>query len=122
MPAGRPTTYNAKIQKMAEVYLEIWKDDSVIPSIASLALYLGVPRPTLYEWKEKHDKFKHVIETVLATQEVEALNKGLEGKFTPTISKLVLAHHGYHDKVDTDVTDRRLVKTIRKRYDGKDNS
>ena len=95
---GRPTDYNEAMQDKADTYID--NNEKAIPSIAGLSLFLGVNRSTIYEWKKEHPRFSNTLAQIMATQEVEALNSGLDGTFNATIAKLVLANHGYHDKAD----------------------
>lgn len=100
-PLGRPTKYNATIQKKADDYINKYKDlDQVIPSTAGLAVYLKISKKTLYNWAETNKAFLHTLETIQDMQELIAVNSGLSGAFQPTITKLVLANHGYHEKQD----------------------
>lgn len=104
MPAGAPTAYQGDTTIfMAEKYLEEFKDNNeLIPSIAGLALYLGVSRSTVNLWATQPDKkkFSDTLERIKARQEVLLLSGGLGGTMNSTITKLALANHGYSDKVD----------------------
>lgn len=81
-------------------------EDSVIPSVAGLACYLGLARSTVYEYgKQGSDlgrEFSDTLEGVMAIQELKLINSGLTGKFNPTITKLMLANHGYSEKQQVD--------------------
>jgi hypothetical protein len=103
---GRPTKCTAELIKQAEKYRDgDWRaiGDS-IPSIASLACYLGVRRETIQVWAKdaKHVKFSNIVESVLALQERELINMGLRKEFDAGMSKLLLTKHGYSDKVQQD--------------------
>lgn len=81
-------------------------EDSVIPSVAGLACYLGLARSTVYEYgKQQSDlgrEFSDTLEGVMAIQELKLINSGLTGTFNPTITKLMLANHGYSEKQQVD--------------------
>lgn len=102
--AGRPTDYTtADFDAKALEYLKCYeKLGSVIPSLSGLALYLGVNRSTIYEWRDKHPTFSDTLDQIMASQEVKALNNGLDGTFNPAITKLVLHNHGYSDKQEVE--------------------
>lgn len=110
MPAGRPTTYSEILLEKAQDYLKVLPADEVIHTVAGLAVYLGISRDTVYEWAKEEDErgkltkpeFSDIVVQILANQEKSLVNKGLEGKFNATISKLLLAKHGY--KEESDVT------------------
>lgn len=96
---GRPSLYNEALQLKAEEYLHDFESQGdVIPSHAGLACWLGVAKSTIYEWKKTFPAFSDTLEAIQSKQEVISLNKGLSGAFNSTITKLVLANHGYSDK------------------------
>lgn len=99
---SRPEEYNDDVQTRADEYLKIWKDiGDAIPSVAGLSCFLGISKSTTYLWKDKYPKFSDTLRMILTYQERVALNGGLLNDFNSTITKLVLANHGYHDKVET---------------------
>lgn len=101
--AGRPTDYNKDIQAKADAYAEGGFVDcgDVVPSRAGLALELGISRTTLANW-EKHPEFLVTLDRIAYLQERISLNGGLRGELNSTIVKLLLANHGYSDKVQQD--------------------
>lgn len=106
---GRPEEYNDEMQKKAERYLEGCKDVEGkvnLPSIASLARYLGIARETVYDWKDKYPLFSDIVKDVLSEQEMRLVNSGLSGAYNASISKLILTKHGYSDRTETDVTSK----------------
>ncbi len=99
---GRSTEYCQELQDRADLYLS--ENERPIPSVAGLAVYLNIARSTVYKWADENDDFSDTLEQILAEQELEALNKGLTGDFNATITKLVLANHGYADKQATEIS------------------
>lgn len=104
-PGGRPTKYNDEALATAIEYVEEHKTkyDDEIPSVAGLSCVLGVARDTIYQWgrDDNNKEFSDTLKELQSKQETVLWNKGLNGKFNPTIAKLALSNHGYHDKVDT---------------------
>jgi hypothetical protein len=102
---ARPTDYNEELQSRADAYAEggFIEAGDVVPSRAGLALELGLSRSTLANW-EKIPAFLVTLEKIAHLQERISLNGGLTGKLNSTIVKLLLANHGYSDKVQQDVT------------------
>lgn len=99
---GRPRLLTPELMEKAESYLTVWdKEGDVIPSIAGLALFLGVSRETVHTWRHEFEAFSDTLSRLLSMQERITLNKGLTGDFTAPISKLVLHNHGYSDKAET---------------------
>lgn len=112
---GRPSKYNEELQALADRYIfEYQTQDDVIPSAAGLCVWLGISRPTLHEWDRAHPDFSNTLDAIRSLQEKAALNKGLTGEFNSTIVKLVLANHGYSDKLSQDHTssDGSLTPTV----------
>lgn len=113
MPTGRPTDYNKIILKRTKCYLSSCKDKKYrtrfvvnLPSVAGLAVYLKVARSTVYEWAAIHKQFSDILEQILAEQERRLISNGLSGDYNANIAKLVLGKHGYHEKIDTDLTSK----------------
>jgi hypothetical protein len=99
MAGGRPTDYSQAMLDAAEDYIITYKDEhgDAIPSIAGLACVLGVSKSTVYLWRDTHHEFSDTLNRILTWQERDTLNGGITGVFNPTISKLILANHGYTD-------------------------
>lgn len=104
MAGGRPSLYRDEILISSREYVEggYAKDDQVIPTIAGLAVHLGIARETIYDWARQENKaeFSDIVEGLMSLQEIKLLNKGLKGEFNPNIAKLALTKHGYVDKQD----------------------
>ncbi len=98
---GRPTKYTDDMLNTAYEYIKGGYIDCghTIPSVVGLAIHLNIAKSTLYLWAENKD---HPFSDMLAfsndSQELSLINGGLSGDLNPTISKLVLAKHGYAEK------------------------
>ena len=105
MPAGRPTSYSETMLARAKEYIAggYHEQDDQMPSIVGLRKYLGVARSTIYEWAEKNPEFSDTLDELEDEQERTLFNKGLDGTFNSTITKLALGNHGYSDKTDNTV-------------------
>jgi len=99
---GRPTLYDEAMQARADEYINASAKQlkEAIPSHVGLAMYLGVTKTTVYEWAKHYPEFSATLEVVSNCQEQSAMNNGIRGVFNSTITKLVLANHGYSDKRD----------------------
>ena len=115
---ARPTDYNEELQSRADAYAEggFIEAGDVVPSRAGLALELELSRNTLTNW-EKHPAFLSTLDKISYLQERISLNGGLRGDLNSTIVKLLLANHGYSDKLQQDLTSNgETIKTFSELY------
>lgn len=128
-PLGRPTKYTPELCQKVDDYLKesIDKELSVLketenpdgtkeiveikrykvqlPTIEGFALFLGVNKDTLYEWKKKYTNFSDSLDNIINIQKKRLLDEGLAGNYNPTIAKLILSsNHGMAEKTNTDLT------------------
>lgn len=118
---ARPTSYNSDALLAAEDYIENYKEvyGDVIPTIAGLACVIGVAKSTVYLWRELHEEFSDALNRILTHQERHAVNGGISGAFNPTITKLVLANHGYSDaSTVSQTTTHKIDETLEERLLG----
>lgn len=112
---GRPSLLDEEMLEKAEHYMiDGYKEiENIVPSVAGLSCYLGVSKSTVYEWAKDTPenrlipirvRFSDTLDAIQAKQEMLLINGGLSQVFSGTITKLMLANHGYSDKVQTDVT------------------
>jgi hypothetical protein len=98
---GRPTKLTDELKARAKEYLYAYETQGdAIPSAAGLACWLGISKASVYNYGEQDADFLDTLSAIQAKQEVVTLNKGITGEFNSTISKLVLANHGYSDKIE----------------------
>lgn len=103
---GRPSGLTPElIEKAKEYLISGYKEiENIVPSIAGLGCYLGIGRSTIYEYKALSPEFADTLDAIMMKQEMLLINGGLSQQFSGTITKLMLANHGYSDKVETDIT------------------
>lgn len=118
---ARPTDYNPEVLERTKIYLATYKDQGdMIPSIAGLSCYLKIARSTIYDWASQEDKaeFSDILQEILSNQENVLINNGLNKKFSPEITKLVLGKHGYKDQSKSEIeVDSRLSDEEKARID-----
>jgi hypothetical protein len=99
MPGGRPTDYSAEMLEKANDYIaNPTSYEDVVPTVAGLAVALGVSKKTLYNWGDRDDAFLHALERLMTKQERELVTNGLTSIFNPVITKLMMQNHNYSDK------------------------
>ena len=105
---GRPSKYTPELIERAIAYVDGgWADgETLIPSVAGLAVHLDVRRETLHVWAldPEKEQFSNILGKLFENQENILLQNGLANKFNSTITKLVLSKHGYSDKIEQDNT------------------
>jgi hypothetical protein len=106
---GRPSKYNPELQSLADKYLDVYNVPAkeggagdVIPSGAGLCCWLGISRSTMAEWNRYYPEFSATVEAIAVMQEKSCVNGGMAGLFNASITKLVLANHGYSEKREVD--------------------
>ena len=107
MTTGRPKTYKPEMVEKARRYIANHEEfDDPVPTVAGLACVLGVVRETCYAWAKDEDKpeFSDILKELAQKQERCLVRGGLMSEFNAPIAKMMLAKHGYSDRVDTDVT------------------
>ena len=103
---ARPTKWSKELEAQAYEYIKDYqKHGHMIPSIEGLAIVLDLHRDTLYDWAKQDDKqFSDILGKLLNSQEFWLVQNGLNNTFNSAITKLVLGKHGYHEKMDQDIT------------------
>ena len=99
-PVGPPTKWNKQIIAKARQYLDNYEDyGKNIPTVARLSQVLGISKDRIYVWAKQKDKkeLKDILSQLKVIQEAVLLENGLSSEFNPTITKLLLTKHGYHD-------------------------
>ncbi|BAE74832.1 hypothetical phage protein [Sodalis glossinidius str. 'morsitans'] len=96
---GCPSELAQSLEKAKAYLLGDYENlGDVVPSVAGLACYLGISRSTAQEYAKENEEFSGTLEAIKTLQENRLINKGLTGDFNATITKLMLANHGYSDK------------------------
>lgn len=107
---GRPTKYSKDVQERADAYVSggYIEAGDVVPTAAGLACLLDIAKSTIYEWAKHNPEFSDTLGRLNTRQENSLTNGGLDGSFTPVITKLMLANHGYSEKVES-VTEHKIT-------------
>jgi hypothetical protein len=102
---GRPSKYKPEYDDKALEYLERYEElGELVPTVAGLAMYLGVARSSVNLWAIQDDKpgFSEAFERIKTCQEIKLVSGGLGGAYNSAISKLMLHNHGYSEKTEVD--------------------
>ena len=112
MPAGRPTDYKEEYCSNVVDYLKTTgREQTTLPTIEGFCLYIGVPRRTVYEWRDKHEEFSHTLDLILTVQKEQLTNDGIYGgkEVNATIVKLMLQNnHGMKERQDLTTDDEKM--------------
>lgn len=111
---GRPSEYTEEIPTKVVSYIETCMKgvEFEVPTRAGLCVFLGITKQTLLNWAAKHSQLLDALEMLDLTQEKDVWNNALLGKYNSNIAKLMLANHGYSDKIQTDNTNTNLNAEI----------
>ena len=109
---GRPSKYTEEILDKCQEYLDTYEQEGdVIPSHIGMFLFINVGKTTAYNWSDQSSDvyqpaFRDILAKGMDMQHQVLINKGHKNEHNAAITKLVLGKHGYHDKVDQDVTSK----------------
>lgn len=116
MPAGRPSKLTPEAIEKAVAYIDggYEAEGDAFPSVVGMADSIDVAVKTLYNWGESDERFLHILEKCNQRQHRTLLSKGIQGDFNPTICKLVLGKHGYHERQEVTGADGQAVQVEQK--------
>jgi len=104
---ARPTKMTEELKSACLAYVQDYEmHGHAVPSVAGMAVVVGVARGTLHRWASENTEFSDILDAVNEMQEFKAMNGGLTNTFNAQIVKLLLGKHGYHDKMDADLSSR----------------
>jgi DNA-packaging protein gp3 len=98
---GRPSLLDNKKELIARImeYIDNHTEhEDLVPSVEGLAYFLDVSRKTIYNWSNSDDDILHTLDRLNAKQSKMLISGGLSNAMNSTISKLMLANHGYSEK------------------------
>lgn len=84
-------------------YMEVWPTipmrsgrPRIVPSVDSLAKYIGIGRQTIYDWQKRDDRqeFNALVDQILSDQKDELVNGGLSKELDSKTVALMLSRHG----------------------------
>lgn len=102
MPAGRPSKLTPEVRVAINEYLQTCIDNNKVPTAARLAVLLDVSKSTLYKWAEDDEQLSDTLKKLQSIQEATLIEGSLSNNLNATISKLMLANHGYSDTLKTE--------------------
>jgi hypothetical protein len=130
---GRPSKYNEEIQKKADKYasVELYSKKIIekvfqgakipieidvpnsVPTVAGLALELGISRETVYDWARKIPSFSDTLQKIKLKQEAFLVHHGLLGGYDGNYAKfLAINMTDYKDKVESTVEQKTIQINI----------
>ena len=102
----RPCTLTPEVEAKIQDYIDNFEEHGeIVPSFVGLCRFIKKARQTVYDWKNRSDANQALLdalEYIDQTQHVKLINGGLSSAYNPAITKLMLANHGYSDKVQQD--------------------
>jgi len=80
-PGGRPTKYIPKVifSKIEEYFKTVGREQTSLPTIEGLALYLEVTRETIYQWAKIYPKFSDTLKKIMDKQKQQLIDDGMYG-------------------------------------------
>jgi len=105
--AGRPSDYTPEIVEKAWAYVNGgWEEaGDLVPSVAGLACEICIRRETCYAWaKDETKEFSNSLSAIAEKQERQLLRGGLSNAFNASITKMMMAKHGYSDATKNELS------------------
>lgn len=98
---GRPTKYSSDVFNKIEEYLDMCsREQTKLPSVEGLAIYLDVNKTTLFEWDKKYPEFSNSLKKLADKQKEQLIDDGMYGGKEVNASMaifLLKAIHGLKD-------------------------
>lgn len=122
-PGGRPSKLTDQVREQIAEYYNKCMVTSTVPTAAQLAVILDVSKSTLYKWAEDDTELSDTLSKVQTLQEATLINGSLKNALNPTISKLMLANHGYREKSEQDITSGgQTINQVLVKFVGEDDA
>jgi len=114
---GRPTLYDPQItiQKIEEYLQTTGREQTELPSIEGLAIYLNVNPDTIYEWNKKHFEFSEYLKKLAAKQKKQLMDDGMYGGKEVNAAMaifLLKAIHGMKDGSGISITGDKVIAIL----------
>ena len=102
---GRPTKYTPDIFPKIEEYLSMCgREQTKLPSVEGLALFLGVNKTTIFEWDKKYPEFSNYIKKVANKQKEQLMDDGMYGGKEVNASMAIFLLKAIHGLKEADPT------------------
>ncbi len=115
-PGGRPSKYDPQFVSAVDRYIATTgKEQTSLPTIQGLAVFLEVSKDTLYEWAKLYPEFSDALAFLMEVQGEQLINDGIYGgkEVNATIVKLLLQNnHGMRERQDVTSDDKPLPTPI----------
>lgn len=99
---GPKSKYSPAVLDQIETYLSMCsREQTQLPSVEGLALYLGLNKSTLYEWAKEKPELSDGLKKIASKQKEQLMNDGMYGGKEVNASMaifLLKALHGLKDQ------------------------
>ena len=103
MKTGRPTDYSpATLSKVEEYIGTCGREQTSLPTLEGLAIYLGVHTDTIQEWKKVHDEFSVACKKIDEKQKQQLIDDGLYGGKEVNSSMAIFLLKANHGMIETE--------------------
>ena len=120
---GPPTKLTPEVRETIAQYLIDCTANNKVPTVARLEVILNISKKTLYNWSDNDKDILHTLEQLQSIQEATLVEGSLENRLNPTISKLMLANHGYREKSEQDITSGgQTINQVLVKFVGEDDA
>lgn len=114
---GRPTKYDPTIMlpKIEEYLSTTGREQTGLPTIEGLALYLDINPDTIVEWGKKYPEFSATIKKLVAKQKQQLMDDGMYGGKEVNAAMaifLLKANHGLRDGAGISISGEKVIAIL----------
>jgi hypothetical protein len=103
MAGGRPTKYNLAVLDKVEEYLAMCgREQTCLPTLEGLAIFLGVHTDTIQEWQKQHPEFSLSIKGILDRQKQQLIDDGMYGGKEVNSTMAIFLLKANHNMIETE--------------------
>lgn len=102
-PIGRPTKYNeTMIDKVREYISTCGREQTELPTLEGLSLYININLDTILEWGKKYPDFSGAIKELKQQQKAQLINDGMYGGKDVNATMAIFLLKVNHDMIETE--------------------
>ena len=108
---GRPSKYtSAMFNKVREYLATCGREQTQLPSVSGLSVFLGVTRDTLYRWAKEYPELSDSLKELAERQQTQLIDDGMYGGKEVNASMAIFLLKALHGMRDGNITGIKVIK------------